>query len=74
MGQIAGLFDEITIKQIGQKRQRTFSGSSEKIPRKREKDHCRNLIDVGYGVSQVLPVITELLRPDAPAHVLIATT
>ncbi len=25
----------------------------------------RNLIDVGYGVSQVLPVITELLRDDA---------
>ena len=26
----------------------------------------RNLIDVGYGVSQVLPVITELLRSEAP--------
>ena len=26
----------------------------------------RNLIDVGYGVSQVLPVVTELLRQDAP--------
>ena len=25
----------------------------------------RNVIDVGYGVSQVLPVITALLRPDA---------
>ena len=27
----------------------------------------RNLIDVGYGVSQALPVITELLREDAPS-------
>ena len=27
----------------------------------------RNLIDVGYGVSQVLPVVTELLREDAPS-------
>ena len=26
----------------------------------------RNLIDVGYGVSQALPLITELLRDDAP--------
>ena len=25
----------------------------------------RNLIDVGYGVSQVLPIITELFRDDA---------
>ena len=26
----------------------------------------KNLIDVGYGVSQALPVITELLRRDSP--------
>ena len=32
----------------------------------RRKGPQRNLIDVGYGVSQVLPVVTELLRPDAP--------
>ena len=30
----------------------------------------RNLIDVGYGVSQVLPVLTEVLRPDAPSMML----
>ena len=30
----------------------------------------RNLIDVGYGISQVLPVITELLRSDAPLFLL----
>ena len=29
------------------------------------RDRCANLIDVGYGVSQVLPVITELFRDDA---------
>lgn len=33
----------------------------------RLKGPHRNLIDVGYGVSQVLPVITELLRQDAPS-------
>ena len=30
-----------------------------------EKGPLRNLVDVGYGVSQVLPIVTELLRPDA---------
>ena len=34
---------------------------------KRIKGPQRNLIDVGYGVSQVLPVVTELLRTDAPS-------
>ena len=33
----------------------------------RLKGPPRNLIDVGYGVSQVLPVITELLREDSLA-------
>ena len=30
----------------------------------------RNLIDVGYGVSQALPVVTDLLRSDAPMFLL----
>ena len=63
-GKDAGLFDEITVKPLGkqsgpfQLQIRRFDGPT-KGPR-------RNLIDVGYGVSQVLPVVTELLRPDAP--------
>ena len=63
-GEDSGLFDEISIKQLGrnsgdpfQVQVRRFGG--------RLKGPSRNLIDVGYGVSQVLPVITELLRPDA---------
>ena len=65
-GNEAGLFDEISIRRLGSK------GSGEPFQiqiRKgggRLKGPRRNLIDVGYGVSQVLPVITELLRPDAP--------
>ena len=31
----------------------------------------RNLVDMGYGVSQVLPLITELLRQDAPQLMLL---
>ena len=64
-GQEAGLFDEISVRPLGKKQSEPFQlqirkyGSKSKGPR-------RNLIDVGYGVSQVLPVVTELLRADAP--------
>ncbi len=37
----------------------------------RLKGPWRNLTDVGYGVSQVLPVIAELLRSDAPSMFLL---
>ena len=69
-GQASGLFDEINIKQLGKRESepfqiqvRKFSGTLKGPP--------RNLIDVGYGVSQVLPVITELLRPDSPSMFLL---
>ena len=64
-GKQAGLFDEISIKSLGKRESSPFQvqvrkyGGSLKGPE-------RNLLDVGYGVSQVLPVITELLREDAP--------
>ena len=59
-GQSSGLFDEISIEplDIGTFRVqiRKFNG--------RAKGLQRNLVDVGYGVSQILPVIVELLRED----------
>ena len=63
-GKEAGLFDEITVKPLGKRsgpfqlQIRRFDGPA--------KGPQRNLIDVGYGVSQVLPIVTELLRQDAP--------
>lgn len=60
----SGLFDEIAIRSFGDTANDPFqlqireSGTTDTSPH-------RNLIDVGYGVSQVLPVITELLRDDA---------
>ena len=63
-GQDAGIFDEITVKPLGKQRGpfqlqiRRFDSTA--------KGPKRNLIDVGYGVSQVLSVVTELLRNDAP--------
>ena len=69
-GQESGLFDEINIKLLGlpegspfQVQIRKFSG--------RLKGVRRNLIDVGYGVSQALPLLTELLRKDAPSMFLL---
>ena len=64
-GKNAGLFDEITIKRLGKKGSEPFQVQVRKFEGGL-KGPWRNLIDVGYGVSQVLPIITELLRPNAP--------
>jgi hypothetical protein len=54
----SGLFDEIVVKRLGKSESSPFQilvkigGPS------------RNLIDVGYGVSQVLPLVVDLLRDD----------
>ena len=65
-GQAAGLFDEISIKPLGKKDSAPFQIQVRKFDG-RLKGPPRNLVDVGYGVSQVLPVITELLSQDAPS-------
>lgn len=65
VGQATGLFDELRIRRFTKSASEPFQvqvrkgGGGLKGP-------WRNLIDVGYGVSQVLPVLTELLQPDAP--------
>ena len=63
-GKSAGLFDEISIRRLGNRDGAPFQVQVRKFG-KRLKGPRRNLIDVGYGVSQVLPVVTELLREDA---------
>ena len=63
-GKDAGLFDEITVKPLG-KQSDPFQLQIRRFDR-RVKGPQRNVIDVGYGVSQVLPIVTELLRQDAP--------
>ena len=69
-GRTAGLFDEISVKPLGKKESEPFQVQVRKFG-SRAKGPQRNLIDVGYGVSQVLPVITELLRRDAPTMFLL---
>ena len=63
-GEASGLFDEISIKRLGNTESEPFQVQLRKSGG-RPKGPWRNLIDVGYGVSQALPVITELLREDA---------
>lgn len=71
-GRSAGLFDELSIKPLGSRQSEPFQVQVRKFaPGGRLKGPHRNLIDVGYGVSQVLPVITELLRADAPSTFLL---
>ena len=64
-GKTAGLFDDITIKQLGRRESDPFQVQVKKSSG-RHIGPWRNVIDVGYGVSQVLPLLTELLRPNAP--------
>ncbi len=63
-GRAAGLFDEIIVRALGKRGTEPFQLQVRKVGSKRAKGPLRNLIDVGYGVNQVLPVVTELLRSD----------
>ncbi len=69
-GKESGLFDEISIKSLGKKESEPFQVQIKKFGNK-ARGPLRNLIDVGYGVSQALPVVTELLRDDAPPMLLL---
>ena len=68
-GQRSGLFDEISVRPLGKRPGDPFQLQIRKYGRK-YKGPPRNLIDVGYGVSQALPVVTELLRGEAPLFLL----
>ena len=63
-GRESGLFDEIAIRPLGKRQSEPFQVQVRKVSR-RAKGPRRNVIDVGYGVSQVLPILAELFREDA---------
>ena len=69
-GKSAGLFDDLEIKSLGSRTSEPFQVHVRKRG-ERLKGPLRNVIDVGYGVSQVLPLVTEMLRPDAPSTFLL---
>lgn len=65
-GHDAGLFTDLVVKQLGDREGGPFQIQIKKAGHK-SMVPLDNLSDVGYGVSQVLPLITELLREDAPS-------
>ena len=69
-GRQAGLFTEIEIRRLGKVESAPFQIRLRKSGKQR-KGPMRNLVDMGYGVSQVLPLITELLRHDGRRLVLL---
>ena len=64
-GKVSGLFDEITINSFGKTSADPFQIQVRKSKGK-NKGPWRNLVDIGYGVSQVLPVLAGLMRIDLP--------
>ena len=70
VGRSSGLFDELSIKRLGSTEGAPFQVQIRKH-NGGTKGPMRNLIDVGYGVSQALPLISELLRPDATSMFLL---
>ena len=60
-GKASELFDEISVRSFGKSDGDPFQIQVRKFG-KRRKGPWRNLIDVGYGVSQVLPLMVELLK------------
>lgn len=56
-----GLFDQIQVHSLGRRSGGPFQIEIKKRGYNNERVG-RNLIDIGYGVSQVLPLLTEILR------------
>ena len=69
-GRKSGLFDEIFIRRLGRYEFEPFQVEVRKWG-KRRKGAKRNLIDVGYGVSQVLPLLVDLLDPSGASLFLV---
>ena len=69
-GHASGLFDEISIRSFGHSMGSPFQVEIRKFDRGM-KGPQRNLIDVGYGVSQTLPMLTEFFREDSPRVLLL---
>ena len=60
-GQASGLFDEIYIRRLGEMGSDPFQIQTRKSDEGIDTPR-HNLIDTGYGISQVLPVVTQLIR------------
>ena len=63
-GRESGLFDDLSVKQLTGVEGGPFQLQVRKFGKKGRRGPKRNLVDVGFGVSQVLPVLTALFRTD----------
>lgn len=64
-GDEAQLFDDLSLESFGDSPSNPFQ-LQVRTPNTTGVSPYRNILDVGYGVSQVLPVATELLRSGGP--------
>ncbi len=69
-GRSLGIFDELRVRPLGKKDAQPFQVEVRKFDG-RYRGPWRNLIDVGYGVSQVLPILIELVRENASSILLL---
>ena len=65
-GRESGLFDDFSVKQLTGVEGGPFQLQVRKFGKKGKKGARRNLVDVGFGVSQVLPALAALFRADGP--------
>ena len=65
-GHESGLFDDVSVKQLDGGEGGPFQLQVRKFGKRGKKGLRRNLMDTGFGVSQVLPVLAALFRADGP--------
>ena len=65
-GRESGLFDDFSVKQLTGVEGGPFQLQVRKFGKNGRKGPKRNLMDVGFGISQVLPVLAALFRADGP--------
>ena len=70
-GRESGLFDDFSVKQLTGIEGGPFQLQLRKFGKRGRKGPRRNLMDVGFGLSQVLPVLAALLRADGPSMFLL---
>ena len=70
-GRESGLFDDFTVNQLTRFEGGPFQLQVRKFGRNGRKGPMRNLMDVGFGISQVLPTLAALFRADGPSMFLL---
>ena len=69
-GRESGLFDDFSVKQLTRVEGGPFQLQVRKFAKRGRKGPRRNLLDVGFGVGQMLPALAALFRSDGPPMLL----